>query len=80
MTSSYMRSSVLRGLQESHSNYDFIDRLDTKEKCCIRECDGAVGPTRYPDFLESGRADGRVESGLWSSEGGSGAPQERVIS
>ena len=80
MTSSYMRSSVLRGLQESHSNYNFIDRLDTKEKCRIRECDGAVGPTRYPDFLGSGRADGRVESSLWSREGDSGARQEPVIS
>lgn len=64
MTSSYMRSSVLCGLQESHGNYDFVGRLDTKEKYCIRECDGAVGPTRYPDFLESSRADGGVESGL----------------
>ena len=80
MASSYMRSSMLRGLQEFHGNYDFIGRLDTKEKYCIRECDGPVGPTRYPDFLESGRADGGVESSLWSREGGSGAPQERVIS
>ena len=80
MVSSYMRSSVLHELQKSHGNYNFISRLNTKEKRCIRECDGAVGPTRYPDFLGSGRANGGVESGLWSRKGGSGAQQERVIS